>query len=128
MSGDSVGGHVLARLDRSLDVVKVPEFIDLTFRTADVRDCTVHGLESGYELCQVVLDRGAGIDASSGEPNIGGKGFEELDGLLEEVGDFLSGSIVGIALSVESRHAGSVLAPLMKLISTSSLRPRTHHL
>jgi len=113
-------------LDGALDVVKVPEFIDLAFGTADVRDCAVHGLESGYELCQVILDRGAGIDASSGEPVVGGKSLEDFDSLLEEVGHFLSGSVVGITLSVEGGHARSVLAPLMDVVSTSSFQLSNH--
>lgn len=73
--------------------------------------------ESCLELGDGVLDTCAGIDAGGGKQVVARKRLKKIDGLLEEVGNFFSWSIVWIASRFEGGHAGSVLAPLFNCVS-----------
>lgn len=125
-----VDGDELARLDTSLDVVEVPDFVENAGGTAEVGSLAVGGLQRGLDLGKGVGSSGS--DAGVGEPGVGWKALEEVDDLLEEVGDFFGGLVVGIAVWVEScgwrlirvfsgsrwkwpltRNTGAMLGPLV---------------
>jgi hypothetical protein len=99
---------ISAVLDGAADVVEVPDFVQGSISATEVYAFAVAvGAQGGLDLGGGVGLCGGGDDARGGEPVVAGERLEDVDGFLEEVGDFLGGLVLRVAGGVEGGDAGS---------------------
>lgn len=81
-------------------------------------------INAAPKSAQRLFDLGARIrlgstreDACDGEEGVGIEGFEEVDGFLEEIGNFFLRGVVDVAGWVKGADAGTVFAPFVLPVS-----------
>ena len=99
-------------LKRTLDVEVVVDGAQSTACAADDNLSSVVGLQRSKDLVASV-GLGAGGDASSLEPVIGGQGLEERNNLVEVVNNLVTCVVVAVAAWLQGADAGSVGVPLV---------------
>lgn len=91
----------------------VPDLVDRAVVASDIDLLAMCLSQSNHDIIQSVSDRVRGDNADSPEELVGRQGLEKTNSALEVVTDFLLRVVVDVAVRLESRDAGAVLAPLM---------------
>lgn len=110
-----IGRDERARLRRPLDIIEIPDLIQLVRVGAlDHGDDPPGRLQRGDDrIACIRLAAAVGHDARVGKPGVGRQRLEQIDRLLKEIHHLLLRHVVGVAARLQGADAGAVLAPLV---------------
>ena len=109
-----IGRDKRPRLHRPLDIIKIPDLIQLVRVGALDHRCNPPGrLQRGDDRVARVRLAAIGRDPRVRQPGVGWQRLEQIHRLLEEIHHLLLGHVVGVATRLQGADAGAVLAPLV---------------
>ena len=109
-----IGRDERPRLHRALDIVKIPDFIQLVRVGALDHRCKPPGrLQRRDDRVARIRLTAIGCDPRVRQPGIGRQRLEQIHRLLEEIHHLLLRHVIGVAAWFQRADAGAVLAPLV---------------